>query len=60
MSSLIIGEVIIYSNEVATEEETYKDDLKKKDDKEDLIISKIDTDMVVEGCLEIPFTILEN
>jgi len=56
----IIGEVIIYSNEVATGEETYKDDLKKKDDKEDLIISKIETDMVVEGCLEIPFTILEN
>lgn len=56
----IIGEAIIYSNEGATGEETYKDDLKKKEDKEDLIISKIEIDMVVEGYLEIPFTILEE
>jgi len=53
----IIGEVIIYLDELASEEETGEDDLKKNEKKEDLLISKIETDMVIEGYLEIPFTI---
>ena len=53
----IIGEVIIYFDEFTSEEEAYEDDLKKKEQEEDLIISKIETDMVIEGYLEIPFTI---
>jgi len=55
----IIGEVIIYSNELPYEENISNDDLRKKEE-ENLIISKIETDMVIEGYLEIPFTILEN
>ena len=56
----IIGEVIIYSNESPYYEENISDgDLRKKEEK-DLIISKIETDMVIEGYLEIPFTILED
>jgi len=56
----IIGEVIIYSDEFISEEEACEDDLKKKEEKEDLIISKIETDMVIEGYLEVTFTILEG
>lgn len=56
----IIGEVIIYSDEFTSEEETGKDDLKKNEEKEDLLISKIETDMVIEGYLEVSFTILED
>ncbi|MCG2821732.1 MAG: hypothetical protein L6371_07645, partial [Candidatus Atribacteria bacterium] len=55
----IIGEVIIYSNELPYEENISDGDLRKKEE-EDLIISKIETDRVIEGYLEIPFTILEN
>jgi hypothetical protein len=55
----IIGEVIIYYNELPCEENINDDDLRKEQE-EDLIISKIETDMVIEGYLEIPFTILEN
>jgi len=56
----IIGEVIIYSDELTSEEETSEDGLKKKEEEENLLISKIETDMVVEGYLEVPFTILED
>lgn len=56
----IIGKVIIYSNESPYEENISDGDLRKKEEEEDLIISKIETDMVIEGYLEIPFTILEN
>jgi hypothetical protein len=52
----IIGEVIIYSNELPYEENISDGDLRKKEE-EDLIISKIETDMVIEGYLEISFTI---
>jgi len=55
----IIGEVIIYSNELPYEENISNSDLRKKEE-EDLIISKIETDMAIEGYLEIPFTILED
>ena len=55
----IIGEVIIYSDELPYEENISDGDLRKKEEK-DLIISKIETDMVIEGYLEIPFTILED
>ena len=55
----IIGEVIIYSDESPYEENISDGDLRKKEEK-DLIISKIETDMVIEGYLEIPFTILED
>jgi len=53
----IIGEVIIYSNELPYEENISNGDLRKKEEKENLLISKIETDMVIEGYLEIPFTI---
>ncbi|MBA7596692.1 hypothetical protein ES703_03676 [subsurface metagenome] len=53
----IIGEVIIYSDEITSEKETSEDGLKKKEEEENLLISKIETDMVIEGYLEIPFTI---
>ncbi len=52
----IIGEVIIYSNELPYEENINNNDLKKKEEEESLI-SKIETNMVMEGYLEIPFTI---
>jgi hypothetical protein len=52
----IIGEVIIYSTELPYEENISNGDLKKKEEEESLI-SKIETDMVIEGYLEIPFTI---
>jgi hypothetical protein len=52
----IIGKLIIYSNELPYEENISNGDLKKKEEEESLI-SKIETDMVVEGYLEIPFTI---
>jgi len=52
----IIGEVIIYSNELPYEENISDGDLRKKEE-EDLIISKFETDMVIEGYLEISFTI---
>ncbi|MCJ7657229.1 MAG: hypothetical protein MUO55_05565, partial [Candidatus Atribacteria bacterium] len=52
----IIGEVIIYSNDLPYEENISDSDLRKKEE-EDLIISKIETDMVIEGYLEIPFNI---
>ncbi|MEA2087166.1 MAG: SpoIVB peptidase S55 domain-containing protein [Candidatus Caldatribacteriota bacterium] len=53
----IIGEVIIYSDELTSEKETSEDGPKKKEEEENLLISKIETDMVIEGYLEIPFTI---
>lgn len=53
----IIGEVIIYSDEFNSVKETGKDNLKKNVEKVDLLISKIETDMVIEGYLEVPFTI---
>ncbi len=56
----IIGEVIIYSNEFSNEEETQKDSFEEKEDKEDLIISKTEIDMIVEGYIELDFTILEE
>ena len=55
----IIGEVINYSNDMQQEEKTIND-LEKEEDRKNLLTSKIETDMVVEGYLEIPFTILEN
>ncbi len=55
----IIGEVIIYSDGLPYEENVSDSALRKKEE-EDLIISKIETDRVIEGYLEIPFTILEN
>ncbi|MBU4562893.1 hypothetical protein KKB17_05750, partial [bacterium] len=56
----IIGKVIIYSNELPYEENIGDGDLRKKEEEEDLIISKIETDMVIEGYLEVTFTILED
>jgi hypothetical protein len=56
----IIGEVIIYSDELISEEETSEDGPKKKEEEENLLISKIETDMVIEGYLEVTFTILED
>jgi len=53
----IIGEVIIYSDELPYEENINNGDLKKKEEEENLLISKIETDMVIEGYLEILFTI---
>jgi len=55
----IIGEVIIYSNGLTSEKETSEDGL-KKEEKENLLISKIETDMVIEGYLEVTFNISEN
>ena len=55
----IIGEVIIYSSGLPSEENISDNDRRKKEE-EDLIISKIETDRVIEGYLEIPFIILEN
>lgn len=55
----VIGEVVVYSNELPFEEKNNDDSFEKKEEK-DLIISKIETDMVIEGYLEIPFTILKN
>ncbi|TFG93512.1 MAG: hypothetical protein E4G71_00290 [Candidatus Atribacteria bacterium] len=56
----VIGEIILYSNELPYEENVNKGDLTKEKEKEASQISKIETDMVIEGYLEIPFTILEN
>ena len=56
----IIGEVIIYSDELTSEKETSEDGPKKKEEEENLPISKIETDMVIEGYLEVTFTILED
>ncbi|HZK41283.1 MAG TPA: SpoIVB peptidase S55 domain-containing protein [Atribacterota bacterium] len=56
MGNQIIGEVIIYSNELPYEKNINNNDLRKKEEEESLI-SKIETDMVMEGYLEIPFTI---
>ena len=56
----VIGEVILYSNELPFEENIDNRDLIKKKEKENTLISKIETDMVIEGYLEVPFTILEN
>ncbi len=53
----IIGEVIIYSNELPYEENISDGDLRKKEEKENLLISKVETDMVIEGYLEVSFTI---
>jgi len=53
----IIGEVILYSDELPYEENINNGDLAKEKEKENLLISKIETDMVIEGYLEIPFTI---
>lgn len=52
----IIGEIIIYSDELPSEEKYSSNDLKKEKE-ENLLISKIETDMVIEGYLEVPFTI---
>lgn len=53
----IIGEVIIYLNEFTSQDEAGEDDLKRKEEKKSLLISKIETNMVIEGYLEVPFTI---
>jgi hypothetical protein len=52
----IIGEIIIYSDGLPSEEKYNSNDLKKEKE-ENLLISKIETDMVIEGYLEVPFTI---
>ncbi|MBU4349133.1 hypothetical protein KJ599_02290, partial [bacterium] len=56
----IIGEVILYSNELAYEENINNSDLTKEKEKENSLISKIETDMVIEGYLEVTFNISEN
>ena len=56
----IIGEVILYSNELPHEENINNGDLTKEKEKENTLISKIEIDIVMEGYLEIPFTIIEN
>jgi len=56
----VIGEIILYSNELPYEENVNNGDLTKEKEKKASQISKIETDMVIEGYLEIPFTILEN
>ena len=56
----IIGEVIIYSNELSSEENISNGDLTKEKEKENLLVSEIETDMVIEGYLEVSFAILEN
>jgi uncharacterized ubiquitin-like protein YukD len=56
----VIGEIILYSNELAYEENSNYGDLTKEKEKDTSQISKIETDMVIEGYLEVPFTILEN
>jgi hypothetical protein len=53
----IIGEVIIYSDELTSKENTPGDGLKKKEEEANLLISKIETDMVIEGYLEVTFNI---
>jgi len=57
----IIGEIIVYSDKLISEEKTQevisKNAPKKKDGLKDLLVSKIETDMVIEGYLEIPFTV---
>jgi len=53
----VIGEVILYSNELPFEENIDNGDLTKEEKKENTLISKIETDMVIEGYLEVPFTI---
>ena len=53
----IIGEVILYSDELPYEENINNGDLTKEKEKENLLISKIETDMVIEGYLEVTFTI---
>ncbi|HEC92331.1 MAG TPA: hypothetical protein ENI51_04960, partial [Candidatus Atribacteria bacterium] len=54
----IIGEIIVYSDKLISEEKTQevisKNAPKKKDGLKDLLVSKIETDMVIEGYLEIP------
>lgn len=55
----IIGKVMIYSNELPNQEDNSGGNLREKE-KEDLIISKIETDMVIEGYLEVTFKILED
>jgi len=55
----IIGEVINYSNDLQQGKKSVND-LKRERDRKNLLTSKIETDMVVEGYLEMPFTILEN
>ena len=56
----VIGEIILYSNELAYEENSNYGDLTKEKEKDTSQISKIEIDMVIEGYLEVPFTILEN
>jgi len=56
----VIGEIIIYFDEFTSDEEALEDDLVKKEKEENLIISKIETDMIIEGYLEETFAILEN
>ena len=52
----IVGEIVIYNNEILSDEEVSPNYYKEKEKKESLI-SIIDTDMVIEGYMEIPFTI---
>jgi len=52
----IVGEIVIYNNEILSDEEVSPNYYKEKE-KKDSIISIIDTDMVIEGYMEIPFTI---
>ncbi|MEA2021047.1 MAG: SpoIVB peptidase S55 domain-containing protein [Candidatus Caldatribacteriota bacterium] len=52
----IVGEIVIYNNEILSDEEVSPNHYKEKE-KKDSLISIIDTDMVIEGYMEIPFTI---
>jgi hypothetical protein len=52
----IVGEIVSYNNEILSDEEVSPNYYKEKEKKESLI-SIIDTDMVIEGYMEIPFTI---
>ena len=52
----IVGEIVSYNNEILSDEEVSPNYYKEKEKKKSLI-SIIDTDMVIEGYMEIPFTI---
>ena len=56
----IIGKVITYADEFISQENTDEGHVKKNTEKKDLLTAKIETDMVIEGFLEIPFTILKD
>jgi len=55
----VVGEIIIYNNGNLTEEGIDINHYNGKEEKKPLT-SKIDTDLVVEGYMEVPFTISKN